>query len=328
MACPAGNAARKRAGADLLRQGGRGDARPCRGAAARSLRGAGLLDLPRLLHAAAGRGGGLGRLRALLPRRHAGRPAGDADGQPGLAGDPAPRPARQPGARPRGNDRAHRPAQGRDGHGRRVPAVGARPGGLARRGGARPGRARERVRARLRDARPAARRRRRARLRRDDPARDPPPRRSPGGPAAVGRALPRRARRRVPGHQLRAEGAAQAAGRRAPQRRGGGRRRPGHLPLPGRVAKEHPRLPGDLPGRQGAPAGGELPLQPACPRRSPCGRRAKRRAPAEEAAGRAQDDGGRGPRARRVLALRERARAVAGGGERARAADRGRRRAE
>ena len=144
----------------------------------------------------------------------------------------------------------------------------------------------------------------------------------------VTRALRGRARGRVPGHQLRAERAAAPARRRAPQRRRGRRRRPVDLPLPRRVAQEHPRLPGGLPGREGDPARGQLPLQPADPRRRPRGRRAERGAPAEEAQGRR-------PRAPAAFGLdpvsfwrceneRAQAQAVAG---RARAADRRRRRA-
>ena len=98
----------------------------------------------------------------------------------------------------------------------------------------------------------------------------------PAARRRVSRALPRGARGRVPGHQLRPEGAAAAAGRRAPQRRRGRRRRPVDLPLPGRVAQEHPRLPGDVPGREGDPAGDQLPLQPGDPRRRARGRRAER----------------------------------------------------
>ena len=52
------------------------------------------------------------------------------------------------------------------------------------------------------------------------------------------RALPARARGRVPGHELRPGDAAAAAGGRAPQRDRGRRRRPGDLPLPRRVAEE------------------------------------------------------------------------------------------
>ena len=56
------------------------------------------------------------------------------------------------------------------------------------------------------------------------------------------RALPLHPGRRVPGHQLRAVRAGEAAGGPPSQRGGGGRRRPGDLPLPRRVHEQHPRL--------------------------------------------------------------------------------------
>ena len=67
----------------------------------------------------------------------------------------------------------------------------------------------------------------------------------PAARRRVSRALPRRARGRVPGHQLRPAAAAAPAGRRPRQRGGGRRRRPVDLPVPGRLPQEHRRLPAD-----------------------------------------------------------------------------------
>ena len=107
-----------------------------------------------------------------------GRPAGAADGAARQPGRAPPRHARQPGAVPGEADRADRPAQGRDGHRRRVPRMG-RVAGLQRgRGRARLERARGRVRAPVRGPRPPARRVGRDGLRRDDRARDPAARRA------------------------------------------------------------------------------------------------------------------------------------------------------
>ena len=101
---------------------------------------------------------------------------------------------------------------------------------------------RARVRPPLRRPRPAAGRARRARLRRPDPARLPAAARAPARARARVPALPARAGRRVPGHELRPGHAAAAAGRGAPRRHRRGRRRPGDLPLPRRLAEEPARL--------------------------------------------------------------------------------------
>ncbi len=76
----------------------------------------------------------------------------------------------------------------------------------------------------------------------------------PAARQRVVRALPRGAGGRVPGHQLRPAAAAAPAGRRPRQRGRGGRRRPVDLPVPGRLAQEHRRLPADVPRREGASA--------------------------------------------------------------------------
>ena len=79
------------------------------------------------------------------------------------------------------------------------------------------------------------------------------PRAVPGGPRALRRRLPPRARRRVPGHEPRPVPAAAAPGRRRarpPQPHGGRRRRAVDLRLPRRGHPQHPRFPGRLPGRR------------------------------------------------------------------------------
>ena len=103
-----------------------------------------------------------------------------------------------------------------------------------------------------------------------------------GGPRALHEHLPPRAGRRVPGHQPRPvpaaaaarrgrappAGARRAAGRpadlcrpgRAPQPRGGRRRRAVDLQLPAGRHPQHPRLPGGLPRRARGQARAELPL--------------------------------------------------------------------
>ena len=92
------------------------------------------------------------------------------------------------------------------------------------------------------------------------------------------RRAPRRARalpeplhphpdRRVPGHQRRPERTRRAAGRRAPQHRGGGGQRPVGLPVPRRRHLQHPRLRAGLSRRHRHHPRPELPLDPDHPRR-------------------------------------------------------------
>ncbi len=86
---------------------------------------------------------------------------------------------------------------------------------------------------------------------------------------AGARENPVAAGRRVPGHQLRPAGADPPAdGRFRPDYRGG-RRRPGHLPLARRRAREHPAVRAPLRRRGGAQARAQLPLDPEHPRRRP-----------------------------------------------------------
>ena len=119
--------------------------------------------------------------------------------------------------------------------------------------------------------------------------------------ALAGRVQPP-ARRRVPGHEPRPVPHRAPALRRAPQRDGRGRRRPGDLHLARRRHPQHPRLRARLPGRARRAPRAELPLVAAHPRRRERRHRAQR-----------------GPHREAAL---ERARQ-----RRARARDRGRRRA-
>src|SRR6202022_944780 len=88
----------------------------------------------------------------------------------------------------------------------------------------------------------------------------PPLPHAPARAEAVPGALPVHPGRRVPGHQLRAVRAGQAARGPPAQRGGGGRRRPGHLPLPRRLDEQHPRVRPRLPRRAPGGAPGEPPL--------------------------------------------------------------------
>ena len=89
------------------------------------------------------------------------------------------------------------------------------------------------------------------RLRRPGGAR-PPSRPHLGvGPDGDRWAIPVHPRRRVPGHQPRPGRARCRARRRASQRDGGGRRRPGDLRVPRRGRGQHPGLPGPLPRARG-----------------------------------------------------------------------------
>ena len=111
-----------------------------------------------------------------------------------------------------------------------------------RRRGAPRRRAAPRARAHLRAVPDADGPARPDRLRRPDRGGPAPLPHPPARPAALPEPLPVHPGGRVPGHQLRAVRAGQAAGGPSSQRGGGGRRRPGHLPLPRRVDEQHPRL--------------------------------------------------------------------------------------
>ena len=70
-----------------------------------------------------------------------------------------------------------------------------------------------------------------------------------------------------------------------PRRQGshrGGRRRPGHLLLPGGHGQEHPRLPPAVPRHPRRHPGAELPQHPAAPRCHQPGHRRRDRAPCQE----------------------------------------------
>jgi hypothetical protein len=76
-----------------------------------------------------------------------------------------------------------------------------------------------------------------------------------GGAQALPEQVPVCARRRVPGHEPHAVPACPAPFRRDGRSLRGRRRRPEHLPLPGRDDRKHPRLPGGiqkLPGSYGS----------------------------------------------------------------------------
>ena len=82
----------------------------------------------------------------------------------------------------------------------------------------------------------------------------------PGGPRPLHQRVPLHPRRRVPGHQRRPVPLAPAALLRAPQPRGGRRRRAVDLRLPRSRHHEHPQLRGRLRRRDGDQARAELPL--------------------------------------------------------------------
>ena len=84
---------------------------------------------------------------------------------------------------------------------------------------------------------------------------------------AVPALVPLHPRGRVPGHQRRAVHVAAPAGRGAPQHLLRGRRRPVDLRLARGRGRQHPAVREGLSRRQGHPAGAELPLDPAHPRR-------------------------------------------------------------
>ncbi len=72
--------------------------------------------------------------------------------------------------------------------------------------------------------------------------------------------------RRIPGHELHPVRAPEDAGPATPEPDRGGRRRPEHLPLPGRLAQQHPQLPAGLSQGQEHRPDDELPFGPAHPR--------------------------------------------------------------
>ena len=98
------------------------------------------------------------------------------------------------------------------------------------------------------------------RLRRPGVARAPAPPHVTRGPRRSRRPVPLHRGGRVPGHEPGPGRAGRAAGRGASQRRGRRRRRPGHLCLPRRGHRQHPRVPRPLPvGTDRGPAP-ELPI--------------------------------------------------------------------
>ncbi len=97
--------------------------------------------------------------------------------------------------------------------------------------------------------------------------------------AAAG-ALPLRARGRVPGHEPRAARDARAALGPLGQPHGGGRRRPGDLPLARRGRRQPDRVPPPASGRARGGADGELPLDAGDPRHLRAARPLQQPAPA------------------------------------------------
>ena len=91
--------------------------------------------------------------------------------------------------------------------------------------------------------------------------------RAPGGAAALSRALPLRAGRRVSGHERRAVSLAAADRTGLEEHLLRRRRRPVDLRLARRRSRQHPALREGLPRREGDPAGAQLPLDRAHPRR-------------------------------------------------------------
>ena len=123
---------------------------------------------------------------------------------------------------------------------------------------------------------------RRARLRRPAHAHRAPVQRAPRRARALPRAVRAHPRRRVPGHEPRAERDRAEARSRAPQRLRGGRRGSVDLPLPRRGHPQHPRVRAGVPRRHGDHARAELPVDADDPRRGQRGDREQRRSQAEE----------------------------------------------
>ena len=127
-------------------------------------------------------------------------------------------------------------------------------------------------------------------------------------------ALPLHPRRRVPGHQRRAVSLAAAAGAGAPQPVLRRRRRPVDLQLARRRGRQHPALREGFPRRPGDPAGAELPLDTAHPRRRRGADRAQRGAARQDAV----DRRGRRRKGRRCAACGTARRRRAGSATRSR----------
>ena len=113
----------------------------------------------------------------------------------------------------------------------------------------------------------AARDGERRRFRRSAAAQSDAVHRPSRGPGRLPAALPLYPGRRVPGHQRRAVSLAAAAGAATPQSLLRRRRRPVDLWLARRRGRQHPALREGFSRRAGGPAGAELPLDPAHPRR-------------------------------------------------------------
>ena len=212
VARPAGGVAgRVDPRADLLDRGRRGAARAHRGSRRRPVRGARGHHLPRVLRAAAARRGAGGGHRPVRLARHPGRPPGDAARAHRRAAAAPPRPARQPerACSARSSQRIDRLKDeliSPEDYGAWAATLGEDA-------------VREREFAAIYAApRPHAARGGDARLRRPRAARVRAAARQAACARAAERALPPRARRRAPGHELRPGAAAAAAGRRPRQR--------------------------------------------------------------------------------------------------------------
>ena len=262
-------------GPHLHRQGRRGDAAPRRRPRAVRLHGHAGRHLPLVRRPAGPRAcpgaGAAVRAAGPLARGDGDLPARAA--LPAGAGRvPAPR---QSDPVPGGPRRALQPPEGRGHRAGRVPRTCGRARDRRRAGG---GRGR-RCRAARRGTAPrgaggrlwalpgVAGRSRRDRLRGPGPPGAHAPARAPGRPPADPGTLPVRPGRRVPGRQPgtgRAGGTPRGA---APQRHGGGRRRPVDLPVPRRGHGRDRGLPGPLPTGPDGGHAAQLPLARPDPRR-------------------------------------------------------------